>query len=215
ARHRRRRGRPPGRRRRRSPIPSTSGSSASAGSTSSAPSATSRAGSTTSCAAGRAGRGTPARRGSTSRSRTTCSASSAPSGSRGSWSASGWWSAIRANTCLSPAAWDLSGLTEAVYRQFDLRVDHAEYKEVTSRDALAELVGAAVTERYRQREQEFGAALTRAIERREMLIVIDYQWKDHLLSIDHLKEGIGLRGYGQRDPLTEYKREAFDLFQDM
>ena len=48
-----------------------------------------------------------------------------------------------------------------------------------------------------------------------MLIVIDTQWKDHLLSIDHLKEGIGLRGYGQRDPLTEYKKEAFDLFQDM
>ena len=48
-----------------------------------------------------------------------------------------------------------------------------------------------------------------------MLIVIDTQWKDHLLSIDHLKEGIGLRGYGQRDPLTEYKREAFDLFQSM
>ena len=48
-----------------------------------------------------------------------------------------------------------------------------------------------------------------------MLVVIDTQWKDHLLSIDHLKEGIGLRGYGQRDPLTEYKREAFELFQDM
>jgi preprotein translocase subunit SecA len=55
----------------------------------------------------------------------------------------------------------------------------------------------------------------RALERHEMLIVIDTQWKDHLLSIDHLKEGIGLRGYGQRDPLTEYKKEAFDLFQDM
>jgi preprotein translocase subunit SecA len=114
-----------------------------------------------------------------------------------------------------PEDWDLAGLTEALYRQFDLRVAPAEYKEVTSRDALAELVRPAVTERYRQREQEFGAALTRAIERREMLIVIDHQWKDHLLSIDHLKEGIGLRGYGQRDPLTEYKREAFDLFQDM
>jgi preprotein translocase subunit SecA len=48
-----------------------------------------------------------------------------------------------------------------------------------------------------------------------MLIVLDTQWKDHLLSIDHLKEGIGLRGYGQRDPLTEYKKEAFDLFEDM
>jgi preprotein translocase subunit SecA len=48
-----------------------------------------------------------------------------------------------------------------------------------------------------------------------MLHVIDGQWKDHLLSMDHLKEGIGLRGYGQRDPLTEYKREAFDVFEDM
>jgi preprotein translocase subunit SecA len=48
-----------------------------------------------------------------------------------------------------------------------------------------------------------------------MLHVIDGQWKDHLLSMDHLKEGIGLRGYGQRDPLTEYKREAFDVFEEM
>ena len=120
-----------------------------------------------------------------------------------------------ASANVHPEDWDLAGLTEALYRQFDLRVAPAEYKEVTSRDALAELVRTAVTERYRQREQEFGAALTRAIERREMLVVIDQQWKDHLLSIDHLKEGIGLRGYGQRDPLTEYKREAFDLFQDM
>ena len=48
-----------------------------------------------------------------------------------------------------------------------------------------------------------------------MLHVIDGQWKDHLLSMDHMKEGIGLRGYGQRDPLTEYKREAYDLFEDM
>src|SRR5262249_8090252 len=77
------------------------------------------------------------------------------------------------------------------------------------------LVGEAVKERYAQRERELGEELMRALERHEMLIVIDTQWKDHLLSIDHLKEGIGLRGYGQRDPLTEYKREAFDLFQDM
>ena len=69
--------------------------------------------------------------------------------------------------------------------------------------------------RYAERERELGTDLLRALERHEMLIVIDGQWKDHLLSIDHLKEGIGLRGYGQRDPLTEYKKEAFDLFQDM
>jgi preprotein translocase subunit SecA len=114
-----------------------------------------------------------------------------------------------------PEDWDLAGLTEALHRQFDLRLAPAEYKEATSVEGVTELVTAAVTARYRQREEELGSELLRVLERREMLIVIDAQWKDHLLSIDHLKEGIGLRGYGQRDPLTEYKREAFDLFQDM
>ena len=55
----------------------------------------------------------------------------------------------------------------------------------------------------------------RRIERDIMLQIVDQQWKDHLYSLDHLKEGIGLRGYGQRDPLVEYKRESFALFQDM
>ncbi|MGH7275511.1 MAG: preprotein translocase subunit SecA, partial [Candidatus Rokuibacteriota bacterium] len=114
-----------------------------------------------------------------------------------------------------PEDWDLAGLGEALHRQFDTRVPPARFPEVASRDGLDELVAAAVRERYAERERELGAQLLRALERHEMLIVIDAQWKDHLLSIDHLKEGIGLRGYGQRDPLTEYKKEAFDLFQDM
>jgi preprotein translocase subunit SecA len=114
-----------------------------------------------------------------------------------------------------PEDWDLGGLTEALHRQFDVKIPTAQYEEVVSREGLAELVGEAVKERYAQRERELGEELMRALERHEMLIVIDTQWKDHLLSIDHLKEGIGLRGYGQRDPLTEYKKEAFDLFQDM
>ena len=114
-----------------------------------------------------------------------------------------------------PEDWDLGGLTEALHRQFDVKIPAAQYDEVVSREGLGELVGEAVRERYAQRERELGEELMRALERHEMLIVIDTQWKDHLLSIDHLKEGIGLRGYGQRDPLTEYKKEAFDLFQDM
>ena len=60
-----------------------------------------------------------------------------------------------------------------------------------------------------------GAGIMRETERMVMLNVIDNQWKDHLLSMDHLKEGIGLRGYGQKDPLVEYKKESFQLFQDM
>jgi len=114
-----------------------------------------------------------------------------------------------------PEDWDLVGLGEALYRQFDVRIPSARFGEAVSREGLAELVGAAVRERYADRERELGPDLVRALERHEMLVVIDAQWKDHLLSIDHLKEGIGLRGYGQRDPLTEYKKEAFDLFQDM
>jgi preprotein translocase subunit SecA len=111
--------------------------------------------------------------------------------------------------------WDLGGLTEALHRQFDIKLAPAQFEEVVSREGLARLVDEAVKERYAERERELGQELMRALERHEMLLVIDTQWKDHLLSIDHLKEGIGLRGYGQRDPLTEYKKEAFDLFQDM
>jgi preprotein translocase subunit SecA len=111
--------------------------------------------------------------------------------------------------------WDLGALAEALHRQFDVKIAPAQFEDVVSREGLQELVGEAVKQRYGERERELGEELMRALERHEMLIVIDTQWKDHLLSIDHLKEGIGLRGYGQRDPLTEYKKEAFDLFQDM
>jgi len=114
-----------------------------------------------------------------------------------------------------PEDWDLAALGEALHRQFDVRVPPARFPEVASREGLDEVVAAAVRDRYAARERELGPDLLRALERHEMMIVIDQQWKDHLLSIDHLKEGIGLRGYGQRDPLTEYKKEAFDLFQDM
>jgi preprotein translocase subunit SecA len=114
-----------------------------------------------------------------------------------------------------PEDWDLAGLGEALFQQFDVRVPPAEFKEIAARDGLEELVGTMVKERYAARERELGSDLLRALERHAMLLVIDQQWKDHLLSIDHLKEGIGLRGYGQRDPLMEYKKEAFDLFQDM
>jgi preprotein translocase subunit SecA len=115
-----------------------------------------------------------------------------------------------------PEDWDLGGLGEALPRQFDVKLPPAvAAREIASREALREALWEAVQARYAAREQELSADLLRALERWVMLHVIDGQWKDHLLSMDHLKEGIGLRGYGQRDPLTEYKREAFDLFEDM
>ena len=72
-----------------------------------------------------------------------------------------------------------------------------------------------VKERYDAKEKLIGADAMRYHERTIMLSVIDAQWKDHLLSMDHLKEGIGLRGYGQHDPLVEYKKESFEMFEDM
>ena len=75
--------------------------------------------------------------------------------------------------------------------------------------------GTRVKANYEEKEQLVGAELMRRLERDIMLQIVDAQWKDHLYSLDHLKEGIGLRGYGQRDPLVEYKKESFALFQDM
>jgi preprotein translocase subunit SecA len=114
-----------------------------------------------------------------------------------------------------PEDWDLAGLVEGVFQQFGFRLPVPPIDDASSRAVLDEIVLEAVRARYAERERELGIDHLRMLERHEMLIVIDQQWKDHLLSIDHLKEGIGLRGYGQRDPLTEYKREAFDLFQAM
>ncbi|MBM4439761.1 MAG: preprotein translocase subunit SecA [Candidatus Rokubacteria bacterium] len=114
-----------------------------------------------------------------------------------------------------PEDWDLAALAEGVNQQFGFRLTPPTVDDADTREGLEAIVRDAVRARYAERDRELGTELLRALERHEMLIVIDQQWKDHLLSIDHLKEGIGLRGYGQRDPLTEYKREAFDLFQAM
>jgi preprotein translocase subunit SecA len=68
---------------------------------------------------------------------------------------------------------------------------------------------------YEEKEQQVSPEVLRTLEKQVALNIVDVQWKDHLYSLDHLKEGIGLRGYGQRDPLVEYKKESFSLFQDM
>src|SRR2546426_4282143 len=90
-----------------------------------------------------------------------------------------------------PEDWDLGGLGEALHRQFDVKIPAAQYDEVVSREGLSELAGGAVRERYAQRGRRLGEELMRALERHEMLIVIDTQWKHHLLSIAHLKEALG------------------------
>ena len=95
-------------------------------------------------------------------------------------------------------------------RDFDaVGLDDKSTEEL--QDDLWDLVKA----KYDEKEKVVPAELMRRVERDLMLQIVDTQWKDHLYSLDHLKEGIGLRGYGQRDPLVEYKKESFTLFQDM
>ncbi len=113
-------------------------------------------------------------------------------------------------------AWDLEGLRAEATRIFALDAD--EFAAVPfdgSSDEIREGLLARIVKRYEDKERVVGADIMRRIERDIMLQIVDAQWKDHLYSLDHLKEGIGLRGYGQRDPLIEYKKESFQLFQDM
>jgi preprotein translocase subunit SecA len=100
------------------------------------------------------------------------------------------------------------------YFGFDLRSTTLDPNEM-GRTAFIEDLSEAVRKRYEEKEAGVGPEVMRLHERYLLLQVIDAQWKDHLLVLDHLKEGIGLRGYGQRDPLVEYKRESFSLFQEM
>ena len=72
-----------------------------------------------------------------------------------------------------------------------------------------------IKDAYEKKESEVGSDVMRYLEKVVLLQIIDTQWKDHLFAMDHLKEGIGLRGYGQRDPLVEYKKEAFDMFANI
>jgi preprotein translocase subunit SecA len=115
-----------------------------------------------------------------------------------------------------PDQWNTTQFVAEINAQFGVDAKAAGADPATlSHDELAEATVKAVTTRYEEKEKQFGADLVRWLERRIILDVVDSQWKDHLLSLDHLKEGIGLRGYGQKDPLVEFKKEAFVMFEDM
>jgi preprotein translocase subunit SecA len=113
--------------------------------------------------------------------------------------------------------WDFKGLNEAIYKQFNLRLPPLDTDTLDglNADGLAEFITEEATKYYEEREQAIGAEDFRQLERIVMLQTVDNLWKDHLLSMDHLKEGIGLRGYAQQNPLLVYKKEGFDMFQDM
>jgi preprotein translocase subunit SecA len=119
-----------------------------------------------------------------------------------------------------PEEWDVGGLAEAVHAQFNLNLAEVddmapEHLKDLGREALREELRKHVQGAYLRKKQELGADLLRYLEKMVLLQVIDQHWKDHLLGMDHLRDGIGLRGYGQKDPLIEYKREGFDMFAGM
>ncbi|MGC9965767.1 MAG: preprotein translocase subunit SecA [Syntrophobacteraceae bacterium] len=112
--------------------------------------------------------------------------------------------------------WNLEVLDKEMVRIFGVQADlTVESLEDMDREALREDLLARAQQRYEAREQEFGSLIMRDLENYILLQTVDTLWKDHLLNMDYLKEGIGLRSYGQQDPLVAYKREGHEMFQQM
>jgi len=112
--------------------------------------------------------------------------------------------------------WNIKGLKDAVFTRFGVDfIAEGVKPEELNRQELGDAIFEKLKERYDAKEKLIGPEAMRHHERMIMLSVLDSQWKDHLLSMDHLKEGIGLRGYGQHDPLVEYKKESFEMFEAM
>ncbi|MGD1027642.1 preprotein translocase subunit SecA [Candidatus Binatus soli] len=126
--------------------------------------------------------------------------------------------AAHANSEVDPAQWDWKLIDDAFFKQFKFRPGFSAQTEVggkpvQSADDLTEIGSERVHQLYDQREAEFTEPVMRQIEKIVMLQTLDSLWKDHLLAMDHLKEGIGLRGYAQVNPLVEYQKEGFTMFE--
>jgi len=109
--------------------------------------------------------------------------------------------------------WDIKGLRDAIFGHFSIYPEVSE--DDGDREEIIRALRKQVRQTYEEKEREIGPEMMRHLEKIVMLQVVDSQWKDHLLNMDHLKEGIGLRGYGQMDPLVEYKKEAFAAFAEV
>jgi len=114
-----------------------------------------------------------------------------------------------------PEDWDLKSLDDRIYQQFSLKLNFNEKKGEMSAGDIETALITAVNAHLRRKEETFGVPLMNYVMTMIMLQSIDTQWKDHLLGMDHLKEGIGLRGYGQKDPVREYQKEGYDMFMAM
>ena len=112
--------------------------------------------------------------------------------------------------------WDWPAIEERVGQMFNLQLGWpAEERQELDRDSFAEKLRETIRQAYDRQEERNGAEQMRQLERMVLLQMVDTLWKEHLLQMDHLKEGIGLRGYGQKNPLNEYKREGYNLFRNL
>ena len=114
--------------------------------------------------------------------------------------------------------WDITGLEQQLKQDFNLTSPVAEWVEQESAlqpDDIANRVSAALSEEYEQKISTLESSSVRAAEKGLMMQILDHQWKDHLAAMDHLRQAIGLRGYAQKNPKQEFKRESFDMFQDL
>ena len=114
-----------------------------------------------------------------------------------------------------PEEWNLKGLDDTIYKQFFLKLNLSDPEKGLNSKDIEETIVAAVKGHLKKKEENFGEALMHHLMKMIMLQSIDTQWKDHLLAMDHLKEGIGLRGYGQKDPVREYQKEGYAMFMEM
>ena len=114
-----------------------------------------------------------------------------------------------------PEEWNLKGLDDTIYKQFFLKLNLSDPEKGLNSQEIGETIVAAVKGHLKKKEEDFGEPLMQHLMKMIMLQSIDTQWKDHLLAMDHLKEGIGLRGYGQKDPVREYQKEGYAMFMEM
>jgi preprotein translocase subunit SecA len=116
-----------------------------------------------------------------------------------------------------PEQWETAGLHEEVMRIFGINLPIADWakEEGIADEAILERVADAVERKMAEKAVRIGPEVMRVAEKTLLLQILDQSWKEHLLALDHLRHGIGLRAYGQRDPLNEYKKEAFEMFEDL
>jgi preprotein translocase subunit SecA len=111
--------------------------------------------------------------------------------------------------------WDVAGLLDAARSYFPIQVTKEQMDDVFDADALEDLLLSDALDLYADKEHQIGAEVLRDIERRVLLSVLDQHWREHLYEMDYLQEGINLRAMGQQDPLAEWQREGFDMFEAM